>query len=129
MGGGGAGEVLIWVVGSVSNMDCALPSWEWVFTVIPAYICDEHCPFFLTRPWYRALVFLLTHSSWRVRQSAQSCIQHLFNNLGESAVDLQSSLLAEFSKLLFKCKVSKSKHTQTLLVAVLFFQWKFPKMN
>ncbi|KAJ7333816.1 eIF-2-alpha kinase activator GCN1 [Desmophyllum pertusum] len=53
-----------------------------------------------SQPWYRALVFLLTHSKWKVRQSTQSCIQRLFNSLGESAVDLQSSMLTEFSKLL-----------------------------
>ena len=60
------------------------------------------------RPWYRALLFLLTHSSWKVRQNSQSCVQRLFNSLGESAVELQSSLLTEFSKLLSTQKVSKA---------------------
>ena len=60
------------------------------------------------RPWYRALLFLLTHSSWKVRQNTQSCVQRLFNSLGESAVELQSSLLTEFSKLLSTQKVSKA---------------------
>ncbi|XP_068678677.1 stalled ribosome sensor GCN1-like [Montipora foliosa] len=53
-----------------------------------------------SRPWKRALVFLLTHSSWRIRQTTQSCIQRLFNISEESALELQSSLLAEFSELL-----------------------------
>ena len=51
-------------------------------------------------------MFLLTNSSWKVRQSTQSCIQHLFNSLGESAVDLQSSMLTEFSKLVAQQKVN-----------------------
>ena len=51
-------------------------------------------------------MFLLTHSSWKIRQSAQSCVQHLFNALGESAVELQSSLLAELSKLIAQQKVN-----------------------
>lgn len=60
------------------------------------------------RPWYRALLFLLTHSSWKVRQNSQSCVQRLFNSLGESAVELQSSLLTEFSRLLSTQKVRKA---------------------
>ena len=69
------------------------------------------------RPWYRALLFLLTHSSWKVRQNTQSCVQRLFNSLGESAVELQSSLLTEFSKLLSTQKVSK---------AWIFLHFSFP---
>ena len=67
------------------------------------------CSYFVHfRPWYRALLFLLTHSSWKVRQNSQLCVQRLFNSLGESAVELQSSLLTEFSKLLSTQKVSKA---------------------
>ena len=58
------------------------------------------------RPWYRALVFLLTHSAWKVRQNAQSCVQRLFNALGESALELQSLLLKELSKLIAQQKVN-----------------------
>ena len=66
------------------------------------------CSYFVyCRPWYRALLFLLTHSSWKVRQNSQSCVQRLFNSLAESTVELQSSLLTEFSKLLSTQKVSK----------------------
>ena len=53
-------------------------------------------------------MFLLTNSGWKIRQSAQSCIQRLFTNSGESGVELQSSLLAEVSKLLTTQKVSGS---------------------
>ena len=69
------------------------------------------------RPWYRALLFLLTHSSWKIRQNTQSCVQRLFNSLGESAAELQSSLLTEFSKLLSTQKVSK---------AWIFLHFSFP---
>lgn len=58
------------------------------------------------RPWYRALVFLLTHSAWKVRQNAQSCVQRLFNALGESALELQCLLLKELSKLIAQQKVN-----------------------
>ena len=78
----------------------------------------SHCVHF--RPWYRALLFLLTHSSWKVRQNTQSCVQRLFNSLGESAVELQSSLLTEFSKLLSTQKVSK---------AWIFLHFSFPDMD
>ena len=74
----------------------------WIHHCLP---CSYFVPF---RPWYRALLFLLTHSSWKVRQNTQSCVQRLFNSLGESAVELQSSLLTEFSKLLSTQKVSKA---------------------
>ena len=74
----------------------------WNHHCLPCSYC-VHC-----RPWYRALLFLLTHSSWKVRQNTQSCVQRLFNSLGESAVELQSSLLTEFSKLLSSQKVSKA---------------------
>ncbi|XP_029194337.2 eIF-2-alpha kinase activator GCN1-like [Acropora millepora] len=53
-----------------------------------------------SQPWQKALVFLLTHTSWKIRHSTQSCIQNLYKVSGESALELQSSLLAEFSKLL-----------------------------
>lgn len=58
------------------------------------------------RPWYRALVFLLTHSAWKVRQNAQSCVQRLFNALGEGALELQCLLLKELSKLIAQQKVN-----------------------
>ena len=74
----------------------------WIHYCLPCSYCVHF------RPWYRALLFLLTHSSWKVRQNSQSCVQRLFNSLGESAVELQSSLLTEFSKLLSTQKVSKA---------------------
>ena len=83
--------------------DRALPPYlqVWIHHCLP-------CSYFVHfRPWYRALLFLLTHSSWKVRQNSQSSVQRLFNSLGESAVELQSSLLTEFSKLLSTQKVSK----------------------
>ena len=83
--------------------DRALPPYlqVWIHHCLP-------CSYFVHfRPWYRALLFLLTHSSWKVRQNSQSCVQRLFNSVGESAVELQSSLLTEFSKLLSTQKVSK----------------------
>ena len=83
----------------------------WIHHCLP---CSYFVPF---RPWYRALLFLLTHSSWKVRQNTQSCVQRLFNSLGESAVELQSSLLTEFSKLLSTQKVSK---------AWIFLHFSFP---
>ncbi|RMX46865.1 hypothetical protein pdam_00022068, partial [Pocillopora damicornis] len=61
-----------------------------------------------SQPWYRALVFLLTHSAWKVRQNAQSCVQRLFNALGESALELQCLLLKELSKL-----IAQQKHHVT----------------
>ena len=70
------------------------------------FFSEVNCFFSNFRPWFRALVFLLTNSSWKVRQSTQSCIQHLFNGLGESAVELRSSMLTEFSKLLAQQKVN-----------------------
>ena len=99
------------------------PNWGLKGRPPPAYLkvwnhhclpCS-HCVHF--RPWYRALLFLLTHSSWKVRQNTQSCVQRLFNSLGESAVELQSSLLTEFSKLLSTQKVSK---------AWIFLHFSFP---
>ena len=76
------------------------------------------CSYFVhCRPWYRALLFLLAHSSWKVRQNSQSCVQRLFNSLGECAVELQSSLLTEFSKLLSTQKVGK---------AWIFLHFSFP---
>ena len=96
--------------------DCTLPPSPpylkvWIHYCLPCSYC-VHC-----RPWYRALLFLLTHSSWKVRQNSQSCVQRLFNSLGESAVELQSSLLTEFSKLLSTQKVSK---------AWIFLHFSFP---
>ena len=80
------------------------------------------------RPWNRALVFLLTHSSWKVQQSAQSCIQRLFNSSGESAVELQFSLLTEFSKLLAKLNVSKT-NSSILRLSSFINENNYHRMN
>ena len=86
--------------------DCTLPPPPYLKVWNHHCLPCSYCVHF--RPWYRALLFLLTHSSWKVRQNTQSCVQRLFNSLGESAVELQSSLLTEFSKLLSTQKVSKA---------------------
>ena len=80
---------------------CILPFYELMYLLVMLFVSV----FFFFRPWKRALVFLLTHSSWRIRQTTQSCIQRLFNISEESALELQSSLLAEFSELLAMQKV------------------------
>ena len=95
--------------------DCTLPPPPYLKVSIHHCLPCSYCVHF--RPWYRALLFLLTHSSWKVRQNSQSCVQRLFNSLGESAGELQSSLLTEFSKLLSTQKVSK---------AWIFLHFSFP---